>query len=181
MTRINVISPDLMTNNQLLAEYRELPRVINKVSQGKLYKSIPSTYRMGQGHESFFGDKLLWLHRRHQDILSELKKRSVECPHRFSGEYIIDTTVAFNRCKVLFKELCNDWTPTEADVAVNMNRLIERQFLQTKVDRYCDRLIRPDFLRQDWANCISQIYRSARIDSEIDSAIKYWSQVAKEK
>ena len=175
MTRINTIDVTAMTNNQLFAEYREAPRVINKVAAGKLYRNIPLDYRMGRGHESFFGNKLTYIDKRHQAIRAELERRRELCPDIFKSEYIIDTTAMYTRCKVLFPDLCNDWTPTADDHCINIDRLIERQHLQTKADKYCGRAINPDNLFNDWFPVLFNFHRDDSISIKARTANSYWS------
>ncbi|WVW37784.1 endonuclease V N-glycosylase UV repair enzyme [Aeromonas phage Gekk3-15] len=151
MTRINLIPPSLCTNKQLLAEYRELPRGINKVSRGKTYKNIPAKFTMGKGHESFFGNKLWFLHKRHIAIREELKRRQAAFPHRFKGPYVIDTTDAWNQCTHTQPYECKDWTPSKEDILVSIDRLIERQFGYKNPDRWGDTEIGVERIWSAWA------------------------------
>lgn len=138
MTRINLIKVSLLTNKQLLAEYRELPRIINKTAKGKMYKNIPARFTMGTGHESFFANKLSWLHERHQAILAELSIRQINFPERFKGPYVIDTTESYRICIEAYPWLCKNWVPSEVDVRISMDRLIERLGGYIKPDYWGD-------------------------------------------
>lgn len=178
MTRINTMYTFLLTNNQLLAEYRELPRVINKVSKAKFYKNIPLDYRMGTGHESFFGDKLLYLHKRHQQILDELAHRKSLYPEIFKSDYIIDTTAAFKQASVLFPDLCKDWEPSIDDVCTNLDRLIERQYLQTKGDKFGSVVIPKSDIWDKWAKHVDTFYRSQQVTNRINISMKTWRRKA---
>ena len=117
MTRINTIDPRLLPMPWLVAEYRELPRILNRTALGKPFLPTPPTYRMGEGHMSFFGDKLLYLYRRHELLRAELMRRagaaSMSCDH------------AYEQCEQQYPELCNDWEPATADHVVNLTRLYE--------------------------------------------------------
>lgn len=174
MTRVNTIHVHLLTNNQLIAEYREIPRIINRVVKGKLYKEIPDSYRMGQGHESFFGDKLKYIHVRHQQILSELAIRKELYPTVFKSDYIIDTTQNYKKCKVLFSELCNNWTPHASDVCTNLYRLIERQYLQKKQDKYGDKPIYKEFIADDWLFHVCNTYKNPVITNFVHDTNLHW-------
>src|SRR5690606_42130831 len=60
---------------------RELPRVLNAVARNlgedvKVEAQVPPTYRMGQGHVTFFVDKLLYLYKRHQVLSAEMVFRA---------------------------------------------------------------------------------------------------------
>lgn len=72
MTRINVVSPDVLTDQHLLAEWRELPRVL-KYATGEPAPAGP--YRLGAGHVLFFRDKTGWLAARHAALTAELLSR----------------------------------------------------------------------------------------------------------
>jgi len=174
MTRVNTIHTSLLTNNQLLAEYREIPRIINKVSKGKLYSTIPPHFIMGRGHESFFGDKLLYIHNRHRAILRELECRKSRFPEVFKSDYIIDTTANFKRCQVLFKELCNDWTPSIEDHSTSLDRLIERQFLQTKVDKYNNKKIDKSRIMEDWLKYVMKFYKNQTLNFHVQLSFTKW-------
>lgn len=84
MTRINLISPTMLCDQHLLAEYRELPRIVNKVlkniSLGKPINTIKDDkgYRLGTGHVTFFNDKCMFLVDRFDNIYHELKRRGFE-------------------------------------------------------------------------------------------------------
>lgn len=178
MTRVNTLYTFLLTNNQLLAEYREIPRVINKVSKGKFYKNIPLDYRMGTGHESFFGDKLTYIHKRHQQILDELAHRKSLYPEIFKSEYIIDTTAAYTQAKVLFPDLCKDWEPSIDDVCTNLDRLVERQYLQSKGDKFGSTVIPKSKVYPLWAKHVDTFYRRQQVTTRINISMKHWQRVA---
>lgn len=115
MTRVNVLNPKLLLDEWLIAEYRELKRIPNKMREGK-YRTgwIPESYRMGFGHERFFLDKMLYLKIRHDEIRDEMWAR-------FKREYPIRVDV-FD----LPEYLLNDWMPDEIDCEINVKRLYER-------------------------------------------------------
>lgn len=119
MTRINTIDVDLLPMPWLVAEYRELPRIINRVAGGQPFEVIPVTYRMGAGHVSFFGNKLNWLYHRHEQLRTELRERG-GCP-------TMDCHAAFKLCMDKYPRLCQSrWQPDAEDHMVNLRRLEER-------------------------------------------------------
>ncbi len=111
MTRINVIDPIALTDQHLMAEYRELPRVIPlaRAAIGRNVKA-PKNYTMGTGHVTFFYDKTPWLVQRHAAIVTELLKRG----------YDLKRTDALVPVEGYAP---SDWSPSPADVDVNMERL----------------------------------------------------------
>ena len=81
MTRINVVPPSELTDQHLLAEIRELPRVFTLARKrlekhGKLdLGDIPSEYCLGAGHVKFFFNKLGWIRWRYDDLHDEAENR----------------------------------------------------------------------------------------------------------
>lgn len=123
MTRINTIAPALLPTPWLMAEYRELPRIINHVAAlpAVLDCSI-ATYRMGAGHVKFFYNKLHWLHQRHRDIRLALQERFPDT------NFTIDTSEAYMECLGHSPDLCNPgrWKPDHFDHETNLERLYAR-------------------------------------------------------
>lgn len=118
MTRINVVDTKLLTDQHLMAEYRELPRIFTLVNKGKAKGDIPPTYRMGKGHVSFFYDKLLYLaDRYHYKIVPELRDRGYNLKHIIGLDYMID--VAYRHKYVI-------WYPEHRDLVVNCKRLLDK-------------------------------------------------------
>lgn len=115
MTRVNVIPPEFLTDEWLLAEYREIKRIPNNVRSGKYtMKGIPDHYVLGIGHEKFFIDKLLFIKNRHDAIRRELSLR-------YNKDYGISIDL-----EGISEELLNDWTPGYGSIQRNINRLCER-------------------------------------------------------
>lgn len=128
MTRINVVNPIHLTDQWLVAEYRELPRIPNKIKSGKTtvdFKKIPKDYLLGTGHETFFRDKLVYLKRRHDAIIAEMKRRGLNMPSGLS----VDLT-GFD------PKLLNDYTPDLNAVQINLERLQERFDLRKSEYRF---------------------------------------------
>lgn len=50
MTRINLVPPEELCDQHLLAEHRELTRIPNAVAKGKYHlKGQPAEYKLGKG------------------------------------------------------------------------------------------------------------------------------------
>lgn len=82
MTRINLVPVQDLTDQHLMREYQELPRILGNVRKGiaagktpKNYK-IPKEYVLGTGHMTFFYDKLEFLRKRQNELIEELLNRS---------------------------------------------------------------------------------------------------------
>jgi deoxyribonuclease (pyrimidine dimer) len=137
MTRINIGVPTIaLSDEHLLSEYRELPRVIKlaeksftSLTRDKFYEAIPQQFCMGTGHVKFFYNKLAFLHNRFAEITSHLVMR-----RKFALDYnIIDSVMfSFTNCP---NELYNDYTPTTQDMQLIYNRLKEKVNTQ-KLNRF---------------------------------------------
>lgn len=117
MTRINVVSVIELTDQHLMAEYRELPMVFTSAKRSNASKFVPKTdYTLNKGHVSFFWDKKQYLLNRWLDIIEELHNRN----------YNIDPA----QRRVLWNEVDKfpqvQWTPSQKDRQVNIKRLEER-------------------------------------------------------
>lgn len=111
MTRINLIDPVYICDQQLLAEERELPRIPNNVNKGKVkFENIPENYVLGTGHVKFFYDKLLFLYERYDDIYDECIFRG------FSVEWKFPTNIQNN----------GFWTPSGKEIIKNVKRMEKR-------------------------------------------------------
>jgi deoxyribonuclease (pyrimidine dimer) len=133
MTRINVVPPSVLSNQHLMAEYRELPRIFTAVrklqDQGKTPDDIdiPESYRLGSGHVKYFYDKLDWLIRRYFDIHQDLIRRKYNLDRDlyssiFKGTYEIN------------KQWFGTFDPTYEDIYLNMARLAKRSKMENVLD-----------------------------------------------
>jgi hypothetical protein len=109
----------MLTDQHLLAEYRELPRIFPLAAAAFARAAVtgdeitaPSSYTLGKGHVRFFYDKTGWLAERQASLISELIDRGYDPKHRTTPEPLSTTLAA--------------WRPTDADHAVNLDRLRER-------------------------------------------------------
>lgn len=110
MTRINTIEPSALTDQHLMAEYRELPRVFALTVRARSFKA-PVCYTMGAGHVTFFYTRTDWLSRRQSAIIAELLDRGYQLTHREAPAPIGPPS---------------GWEPDERDREVNLVRLRER-------------------------------------------------------
>ena len=119
MTRINVgIPPAELVNQHLIAEHREIKRIPNCIAKGKYnMEGIPDKFKLGTGHVKFFYNKGLYLHKRYDELVSEMRRRGMKP----------DPTRKFKR-EQWPDELYLDWEPTEAE------QLIVRQRIQERID-----------------------------------------------
>lgn len=117
MTRINVLLVDELTDQHLMAEYRELPMVLASARRSSPSKFQPSdVYTLNKGHVKFFYNKKRWLYQRYVDLIVELRNRG----------YDINPDAR----KVDFTNLDKfpqvDWQPDQKARAINLERIRER-------------------------------------------------------
>jgi deoxyribonuclease (pyrimidine dimer) len=117
MTRINLIDPRELTDQHLIAEYRELPRIFWAV-RGKLIENkeikIWNKYKMWTWHVIFFYDKLWFLEKRYYLIVNECKKRWFNI--KFDTLDLSDIPSNFK----------NNYTPTKEDIEISSWRIQEK-------------------------------------------------------
>ena len=122
MTRINIIPPSELADQHLVAEYREIFMVGSSLQRSlvsphwvKTLNNLPITFTLNTGHVKFFYNKGLYLEKRYNSIINEMKYRAMKPdPERvWKREQWPD-------------ELYNDWTPRSNDLNIIRERLQER-------------------------------------------------------
>jgi deoxyribonuclease (pyrimidine dimer) len=99
MTRINfgILAKDL-TDQHLLAEFRELPRIPRKVKrcilEDKPINVNDGDFCLGSGHVRWFYDKLGYLRYRYNDLAAECKKRFFNVTEDEFLFYILEDEIA---------------------------------------------------------------------------------------
>ena len=130
MTRINIIDVSELTDQHLIAEYREITMVPGSLKRtlvskiGYQEKRVPKKFTLNGGHVYFFYNKGKYLNYRYLEIRNEMKSRGFNPdPNR---KFPID----------IFKNngLYNDWMPTIEDQKIIRQRIAER--ISTKPDWY---------------------------------------------
>ena len=119
MTRINLVPPEELSDQHLVAEYREifmvgssLQRSLKSPNWEKTKKSIPKYFTLNKGHVKFFYDKGKYLSERYDVLIKEMKRRKMRPdPSRtFKKEQWPD-------------ELFNTWKPNDYDLKVVRTRI----------------------------------------------------------
>ena len=121
MVRINLINPKKLADQHLIAEYNEILMLLGYVRKYPQIREMPLKYCLGEGHILFFKNKLIYLKKRHELLKKEMLRRGFH-PHKK-----IDL-------KYYPKNLKKDWTPSESDLPLIKNRLIQK--IKQKPDYY---------------------------------------------
>lgn len=128
MTRINLVPPNELIRNHLMAEYRELPRIYalarKWLDDGKP-RDLPKSYRLGRGHVLFFYNKLKWVNHRWGLLCYEMVRRGYNPAYWPNPQ--------FTGCE---EELWNDWSPSEEEVTINRLRIAKRRGLVMTAGEY---------------------------------------------
>lgn len=134
MTRINLVDPVELTDNHLIAEYREIRLLCSnlqrtlKSKHGFQERKVPKEFTLNSGHVYFFYDKGLYLHKRYNNIRKEMERRGFKSQHDFP----VEKWPPF---------LYNDWVPSERDKNVVRERIALRISERPNWYRYCGELI----------------------------------------
>ena len=130
MTRINLLPPTELTDQHLVAEYREMtmvPAALNRTLKSKngLDRSrISSKYTLNTGHVYFFYDKGKYLKERYDSLVTEMKLRGMNPdPNR------IFPTEVFEQ-----NNLYGNWKPSVEEIQINLERIEKR--INQKPDWY---------------------------------------------
>ena len=122
MTRINIVNPSELTDQHLIAEYREITMVPGSLRRTLVSKSgykeskVPEQYTLNSGHVYFFYNKGKYLYNRYKELITEMKRRG------FNPDP--DRKFPIN----IFKDngLFNDWMPTIEDYKIIRERIQQK-------------------------------------------------------
>lgn len=119
MTRINIVPPEELTDQHLIAEYREirllcanLKRTLNS-KHGFQEKKVPEQFTLNTNHVYFFYNKGKYIHKRYLLLREEMIDRGFSPQKSFP----ID---------VWPEELYNDWEPCDRDMDIVRERIALR-------------------------------------------------------
>ncbi len=122
MTRINLVCPSELSDQHLVAEYREifmvgtaLQRSLKSPKWNKVKTTLPKDFTLNTGHVKFFYNKGLYLHKRYLKLIEEMQMRGMNPnPNRkFKKEQWPD-------------ELYKDWQPKAKDIELIRVRINEK-------------------------------------------------------
>ena len=134
MTRINLVSPSELTDQHLIAEYREirllcanLTRTLNS-KHGFRIEKVPLEFKLNKSHVYFFFNKGKYLHNRFNQLRDEMVSRGFNPQNTFPVD-------------IWPEELYNDWVPTERDMNIVRERIEIRIMTKPKWYRYKGRML----------------------------------------
>lgn len=126
MTRINLVEVETLSDQHLLAEYRELPRMASFANKTtKHQKDIPVSFTLNTGHMTFFLDKAEFLEERHQKVTQELLKRKVSLNN--PEKFVMVRNARFQQ---------KQWKPTTPEISISQKRIQEKLDMKPKFYRW---------------------------------------------
>jgi len=132
MTRINLVNPRELSDQHLVAEYREifmvgssLQRSIKSKNWVKTKINIPDEFTLNKGHVTFFYNKGMYLDKRYSQLVKEMKRRGMNP----------DPKRKFKKSQWP-KYLYNDWKPKNRDLKVIRKRIEKKINLKPDWYRY---------------------------------------------
>lgn len=118
--RVNVITPRYLTDNHLIAEYREMKMSTyyyvrsSKSKNGIDSSRISERYTLNGGYAYMWIDKFGYIDKRFKAILVEMKRRGFQT--NFPELNYTDIP----------KEAFGDFEPNQDDIRINLDRVLER-------------------------------------------------------
>ena len=119
MTRINLVPITELSDQHLIAEYREifmvgpaLQRSLKSPYWNKTKETLPKEFTLNKGHIKFFYNKGKYLYNRYLILIKEMKNRGMnpDPSRKFKREQWPD-------------ELFNDWMPSAKDLEIIRERI----------------------------------------------------------
>jgi deoxyribonuclease (pyrimidine dimer) len=132
MVRVNLISPEKLADQHLIAEYNEILMLVGFVKKFPNLEGIPKNYVLGKGHINFFKNKLGYLRERHKELRREMAVRGFKINKELN-------------LKEFSKEYFCDWKPEEKDLGLIRKRIQEKIGLKSNFYRYYGKKMDKDF------------------------------------
>lgn len=127
MTRVNLVVPENLTDQHLIAERLELTWVVKSAVRSMNSKkglSVHPTFTLGQGHVSFFHNKLRYIKNRFDDITQEMKIRGM------------NPQMEFPSLQGIPDDMMLDYKMTSDDYQIIKARIRQRLLLKPEWYRY---------------------------------------------
>lgn len=141
--RCNVgVNPQILSDQHLIAEYRELLMVYGnlRMNDFRLKTKINDIFSLNSGHLNFFKNKFKYLNRRWDGLVSEMKNRNFQ------------TNLTFPDYTHLESLFINDWVPSKEDSLIIRNRIKEKILMKPTWYRFNHKNLRNDDLENYFQN-----------------------------
>ena len=132
MTRINLVNPKELSDQHLVAEYREIFMVGSSLQRSMKSKNwintknnIPEEFTLNKGHVTFFYNKGMYLDKRYSLLINEMKRRGMNP----------DPKRIFKKSQWP-NQLYNDWKPKNKDLKIIRERIEEKISLKPNWYRF---------------------------------------------
>lgn len=123
MVRVNLVNPECLTDQHLVAEYDEMLMLVAYVREHQDLEGIPDDYCLGKGHIKFFKNKIGYLKKRHELLKKEMRRRG------FVARKTLDA-------RGIDKGMLKDWKPNPQDLRIIKKRLKQKVLLKPEWYRY---------------------------------------------
>jgi deoxyribonuclease (pyrimidine dimer) len=149
MTRINLVPPQELMDQHLMAEWREIKMVPKALARSirangldGMLQLIPPEFKLGAGHVTFFYDKGYYLKLRYNELTQELLRRGFKIDERApldpDGVYSVPMHINCRPLQEAWRaRLYRDYRPTQAALALIRERIRQRIAEKPGFYRYC--------------------------------------------
>lgn len=147
MTRVNLVSPESLADQHLMAEFKEITRVpsllrknLGTKSQRSILDSVPHNFTLNTGHMKFFLDKMQFLCDRYESLKKELRNRSFGITEYDASDIFLNGIPS---------NFCTDkWSPSKSDIQVSVDRISLRISEKPTWYKYHGKTMNPDYFRE---------------------------------
>lgn len=130
MTRINVVPVEELSDQHLIAEYREIPRIIK---QEHIYiGDAPDKYVLGKGHVKWAVKHGNFCMYRYYLICEEMKHRGFKVNYSYED---LDKLATDNQVRLYTQNYC----PTDDDIELSRNRIKEKLSMKPQWYKWTNR------------------------------------------
>lgn len=148
MTRINLVNVQDLADQHLVAEWRELPRIVKAAISGraKLNQEIPPSYTFNGGHVRFFYNKLDFLCQRFKQLTEEMHFRGFRTSYTAGSlQEELDIACRENPTIAKYRGSYVGGNPTE--VFLSISRIVNKIEMKPKWYRWTKREV-PMYLKE---------------------------------
>lgn len=149
--RINIISPKYLTDNHLIAEYREMKMITyyyvrsSQTKEGIDRSRISKKFTLNKGHAYMWYDKFGYVEKRFEAICQEMRDRGFKCDY----DKLNYTNIP--------KEAFGDFLPTREDKRINLDRILIRIAKQPNWYKYYGEWI------SDWNSFYENLFKEEKL------------------